>query len=944
MRACWLSLLVAGWLSEAARAHAASASPEGIPARPKDSSFFRLTDPGLARSKASWEAWFRDVMESAGEHHLCNVQYPVEEGLSIQSAIRADKRTSWNDRATGCEGSSDWLFSGTTREVGWRNVSVRQSLRHSDSKCKTPPGHLVELRRQVQQLRWLTRDAAESFWPHLSHSIHSGFTDIGDLFEVTLQGRIVEFLTDLLEREQGKTRTSLPPESRTVVQGDNAAAALNQMRTLRNTAWAVQQLPALQHPAGGPAVARATPAWELLTATHPRRTLRNRPRTHPDDVHAWEAFLAIWPADLHRKRCSGEGCEETDDAREEGIYDDEDHEDDESEAGDRFSKLDAGESEELLTLAVTLCTTGVSAWDPCECPFVACRVVREQADGRTTRWLRMVGLNLVWPIDAQAAKNHPLPAGLALASHLQALDISGDNLPLLCHPQSQAVLRSFPRMRALRLSAHMVDGLLSPPTTGECSNGPHPWDSADDAPRWLHRACQTLKVAAMHTSLMSTPLAQTLQGLDFDIVVHMPVVSELFGMRPPKESRERFLSEFPRDPAVRSLADLARLRLRDHTLSVEEVNAAGPMLVDILQESPWMRLRRIDTCRDDSAHELGEDAFWNHTLVREREGSEPAVWATARVKLLGDLVVWPQELRWMCNFRRLLRLQALTGIAGFPECMGLEVPELRLVDVRGNWFSLMEPAMQTRSFPPAQALPPGLANWKKLTTFIAFEQSPVQCPPPDYVPRPFTIESAYSPSAREEKCIPTFYSLERIDPVEAASSFRPHWDGVWKCPRGGSWTAQLNKPSQPWLAWHDLQLFWVDANRMTGSLTDDVVAAWPHLRTIDLYSNDFTGTVPASVATWTDLIQAQLQDNMFSGLWSGAHPRGRVRALINRKWQPMVNRVDLRLNPGIQGCVIEDRCNSTAQLGACRLWVGDSPTGGPMLLALGTNTTRVCSH
>ena len=117
--------------------------------------------------------------------------------------------------------------------------------------------------------------------------------------------------------------------------------------------------------------------------------------------------------------------------------------------------------------------------------------------------------------------------------------------------------------------------------------------------------------------------------------------------------------------------------------------------------------------------------------------------------------------------------------------------------------------------------------------------------------------------------------------------------------KGGA--VEFHDPTQPFWSWHKIEKFWVDAIFFHGSIPDFIGFKWPWLRTIDLYNNELTGTIPASMARLTDLTQIQLQDNDLTGEVPQAlfHlPKLRVlRMAMNRGLHAKVMVDEIRASP-----------------------------------------------
>lgn len=241
------------------------------------------------------------------------------------------------------------------------------------------------------------------------------------------------------------------------------------------------------------------------------------------------------------------------------------------------------------------------------------------------------------------------------------------------------------------------------------------------------------------------------------------------------------------------------------------------------------------------------------------------------VRVVADTSIEPSELAFACHSPE-LRMFICGRNTGFPACMGSNT-ELRRVDVRGS---------RLRYNP----LPLMLAGWTKLVDFVAFEQS-FHSVAPNVTP---------SPGCKQPWSFKTEISEREFGEVAAE-------DEPWHCPDTGL-TLQFDDSSQPFWSWRSIERFWVDVNFFYGSVPAWLPEKWPLLRTLDLYSNELTGQIPATLCGLTQLDLLQLHDNHLEGVvpfdaffgrgcpnGDEGRPRHRLRTLT------------LALNPKLTGCV-----------------------------------------
>jgi hypothetical protein len=271
-----------------------------------------------------------------------------------------------------------------------------------------------------------------------------------------------------------------------------------------------------------------------------------------------------------------------------------------------------------------------------------------------------------------------------------------------------------------------------------------------------------------------------------------------------------------------------------------------------------------------------------------------------------DRPLHAEELEFVCNSPN-LKLFETTRAIGLPECMGRNTELLR-VDLRGGRL--------------AGPLPAGAAKWTKLVDFIAFEQAPRWCVPRDQGGPP-------QDGATHRGCKVNFHA--KAGALDREGEHQP----LWHCPAEG-WITRFDG-SAPWWAWRNLERFWVDVNFLHGTIPPELPDRWPKLRTLDLYSNELTGEVPASLCRLTQLKTLQLQDNRLSGTFpfdeffrkcpghpNAADPTSGVATL------------HIALNADLEGCVTIPMLRSGARQTAdmylnftkIRLMVKDEGCGG----------------
>jgi hypothetical protein len=227
----------------------------------------------------------------------------------------------------------------------------------------------------------------------------------------------------------------------------------------------------------------------------------------------------------------------------------------------------------------------------------------------------------------------------------------------------------------------------------------------------------------------------------------------------------------------------------------------------------------------------------------------------------------PDAVSYVCKFENLKSLEMLARLTALPSCIGHKLGSLFRLDVRGNEFG--------RGNNKVPILPASLGKLTNMVDFVGFGQSAQRCPPGgDPVLSPAAARAAGAGVGGRDaggdgaaapwrlKCRPNYwyvaFSMVNLD----AGDDDP--DLPWQCPDRG-WRVKFDDASAPWWKWRRLEKFWVDANFFHGSIPDSIADKWPRLRTIDLYNNELTGTIPPSLGRLTDLTQIQLQDNDLEG-------------------------------------------------------------------------------
>jgi len=129
--------------------------------------------------------------------------------------------------------------------------------------------------------------------------------------------------------------------------------------------------------------------------------------------------------------------------------------------------------------------------------------------------------------------------------------------------------------------------------------------------------------------------------------------------------------------------------------------------------------------------------------------------------------------------------------------------KLQYLDVRGNQFST------------PSSLPASLANLTELVEVVGFEQTVFEYLPPY--------------KCKELACRPTYETLWQLQDEKNADGL-----DAWLC---GGLSRDLS--TMPFFGAKKLEKFWWDMNDLTATpeFFIKAVAAWPNLRTLDLYDN-----------------------------------------------------------------------------------------------------------
>jgi hypothetical protein len=226
----------------------------------------------------------------------------------------------------------------------------------------------------------------------------------------------------------------------------------------------------------------------------------------------------------------------------------------------------------------------------------------------------------------------------------------------------------------------------------------------------------------------------------------------------------------------------------------------------------------------------------------------------AKLMELGDLhrratvFTHPDDMKWLCSLHGLVSLTSEVRMLGLPECLGA-ITSLVRIDVRANQFGAKPDVV-----PSHMGLPPSLSKLTNMVDFVGFSQSDLKCPLGGSS-RKGKVAALVKNDAPD--CRPTYL-------YKAAVKDKNPSDYPWQCKSRG-WHPKFDDLSQPFWAWKKMEKFWVDANFFQGSIPHEIATKWPKLRSLDLYNNDLTGTIPESLRKLTLLNNLQLQDNKLSG-------------------------------------------------------------------------------
>jgi hypothetical protein len=173
----------------------------------------------------------------------------------------------------------------------------------------------------------------------------------------------------------------------------------------------------------------------------------------------------------------------------------------------------------------------------------------------------------------------------------------------------------------------------------------------------------------------------------------------------------------------------------------------------------------------------------------------------------------------LCALKRLKTLE-LNGFSGkLPACLR-DLQELVSLTLSGNTFT---------------ELPEAVGYLANLRVFIAFQNGASSCP------------------RLNDEC-------RLLYKVKHDMALAPN--EIWKC-RTRSMAGPI---PESYKNLHQLEMFWVDGNFLNGTLPSWLGTAWPHLRSLDIFDNDFTGPLPTSLGNLKQLELLQLQENRYDVL------------------------------------------------------------------------------
>jgi hypothetical protein len=181
------------------------------------------------------------------------------------------------------------------------------------------------------------------------------------------------------------------------------------------------------------------------------------------------------------------------------------------------------------------------------------------------------------------------------------------------------------------------------------------------------------------------------------------------------------------------------------------------------------------------------------------------------------------DFQGLCSLHNLRVLQLIGFSGSLPSCLG-ELQELTDLYLSGNHF---------------HALPPEVGHLPKLRVLVAFQNGASSCP-------------------READECHLLYKVKYDHALAPGENY--------KC-RSSSLSGPI---PEEYRHLHQLEKFWVDGNFLNGTIPDWMGSAWPKLRSLDLFDNELTGTIPASLGQLKQLELLQLQENRYVGPWQGS--------------------------------------------------------------------------
>lgn len=215
----------------------------------------------------------------------------------------------------------------------------------------------------------------------------------------------------------------------------------------------------------------------------------------------------------------------------------------------------------------------------------------------------------------------------------------------------------------------------------------------------------------------------------------------------------------------------------------------------------------------------------------------------------------------LCKLPGLKYLRIECRLQGLPACIG-NLTTLTHLDVRGNHFG---------HAPLGTAFPASMANLVNLVEFIGFEQGTA------------TYQGLSSWCTKRKDCVPTFETLGGGDDESQA----------WKCrPLRG------HLDDLPFFGLRKLEKFWFDMNslELRPHFFEKAVRSWPSLRSLDLYDNNITCEVD-------DIAHLKALPQMQQLLMQGNRVHGKLRGAFFRDWPETWSKLDLSMNPRLEGCL-----------------------------------------